>query len=154
MFDMSSLSLELKMSPGICSAGGFLGRGDILGDVLKKDDELVKSLGLTHSIIADRIEYFLKKINYPSQKGAIIDEKYLVGGIAYRGGQECPWGDVGFSMPYSNLNLFATNLALNETVKFPGGIVHLIREHHFYEGFNSPYRVDPAIITRILDITP
>lgn len=36
----------------------------------------------------------------------------------------------------------------------PGLIIHLIREHHFFEGFGSPYRVDPTELARLLELGP
>jgi hypothetical protein len=31
-------------------------------------------------------------------------------------------------------------------------IVHLIREHGFFEGRESPYRVDPGDLVRVLEL--
>jgi hypothetical protein len=144
--------LEESMRPGELSSGGFLGKDERLDDVLKADDETVKRLGLTHEKIADRIEYFIKAVGYPLPEGKLVDEKYLVGGRVFRGGQGCPWDDAGLMMPHSNVDMFVKNQELNETLSFPGGIVHLIREHHFYEGKQSPYRVDPEKAARVLDL--
>ena len=143
--------IEELMKPGKLSMGGFLGEGEKLEEVLQEDDKTVRRLGVTHEQIASRIEYFIRKMGYPKKEGIVIDGKYLVGGIAWRGGQECPWGD-SLIMPYSNMDLFIENLDLGERLYFPGGIVHLIREHHFYEGKKSPYRVDPEKAVRILNI--
>jgi len=145
--------IEALMKPGKLSWGGFLGENEKLDEVLKADDKTIKKLGVTHEQIADRIEYFIKTLNYsPSEKGKLIDGKYLVGGVSYRGGQDCPWRDAGFMMPYSSMDLFVENQELGERLNFPGGIVHLIREHQFYEGEESPYRVDPKHAVRILGI--
>ena len=143
--------LEVSMYPGRLSQGGFLGEGECLYEILEEDDETVNSLGLTHEKIADRIEYFITTVNYPTREGTTIDGKYIVRGTVYRGGQECPWGDSYF-MKYSSMDLFVKNVELDEELSFPGGIVHLIREHHFYEGKKSPYRVDPEKAVRVLDI--
>jgi hypothetical protein len=149
---MNQNYLEESMRPGQLSRGGFLGTEERLEDVLKADDETVKRLGLTHDKIADRIEYFISAVNYPEREGQLIKGKYLVGGITYRGGQECPWRDAGFMMPDSSMDMFIINQELNEELRFPGAIVHLIRKHHFYEGKGSPYRVDPEKAARVLEI--
>jgi hypothetical protein len=141
--------LEGSMRPGRLSNGGFLGKNERLDDVLKADDEAVKRLGLTHEKIADRIEYFIKAAGILISTGKVVDEKYLVGGIISKGIQPCPWND---AMPYCNLEVFVKNLETKEQLDFPGGIVHLIREHHFYEGKQSPYRVDPEKAARVLDL--
>lgn len=146
-------NIEEAMRPGKLSMRGFLGENEKLDEVLKADGETIRRLGVTHEQIADRIEYFIHTVSYsPTREGKVVDEKYLVGGTAWRGGQECPWGDAGFMMPYSSMDLFVRNQTINEDLTFPGGIVHLIREHRFYEGKESPYRVDPERAVRVLDI--
>ena len=145
-------NLEASMKPGKLSDGGFLGSDEKLDEILRADDETVNRLGLTHERIADRLAYFVNAVGYPSREGRIVDGKYLVGGETWRGGQECPWGDIGFAMPNSSVDLYVRNQEIGEQLDFPGGIVHLIREHHFYEGRQSPYRVDPEKAARVLDI--
>jgi len=149
---MNQNDLEASMKPGKLSVGGFLGADEKLNDILKADDETVKRLGLTHDKIADRIEYFVNAVGYPSREGKLVDGKYLVGGTTWRGGQECPWNDAGFMVPHSDMDVFVRNQELNEELKFPGAIVHLIKQHHFYEGKKSPYRVDPEKAARVLNI--
>ena len=141
--------LEKLMRPGISSQGGFLGSEEKLVNLLAEDESAVKNLGITHEQIAARIEYFIRAVGYPSREGKVIDSNFRVSGITYRGIQECPWKDSG---NYSNLDFVITNLRLNESLPFPGLIVHLIRMHHFYEGRKSPYRVDPELAARILVI--
>ncbi|MEK6868944.1 MAG: hypothetical protein AABX74_01835 [Nanoarchaeota archaeon] len=159
------------------SSVGFLGRDESLLNVIHEDEEAVARLGVTHDQIADRIEYFI--IQYGVEFSKIMRDigimplkeriaahkafnRYIVvdpfhlasdnsdnitGG---RGIQECPWLDgVG---DYGDKNLRFDNLRLGETLSFPGLIVHLIREHHFYEGKQSPYRVDPTSAMRVLEI--
>ena len=145
--------LEASMRPGKLSMGGFLGDAERLDEVLRADDETVRRLGLTHEQIADRIEYFIRVIGYPTKEGKVVDGKYLGGGVVYRGCQTCPWKDLGI-MPHSNLDLFVRNQDTHEELRFPGAIVHLIRNHYFYEGKQSPYRVDPEQAVRVLDVKP
>lgn len=142
--------LEESMRPGRLSVGGFLGEKEVLDQILRADDEMVRNLGLTHEQIADRIEYFIKAVHcYPIREGKLIDGIYLVSGAVYRGGQKCPWGD---RILYSNIDLSIKNNRLGEELKLPGAIVHLIKKHQFYEGKESPYRVDPAKTIRVLGI--
>ncbi len=44
------------------------------------------------------------------------------------------------------------NRRLGESVTGPGLIVHLIREHQFFEGSESPYRLEPSKAIRVLDL--
>lgn len=154
-------TVEELMRPGRLSTSGFLGPNERLEQVLTEDDRLVKTvLGTTHEVIADRIEYFVREganatpfsIDGIHFDGTHVDEIYFVRCEEWMGGQECPYGDVKTFMPYSSMDFQVTNKRLGEKLFFPGGIVHLIRNHHFYEGRESPYRVDPRRACRVLDI--
>lgn len=148
--DETMETLEESMRPGRLSVGGFLGEKEVLDQILRADDEMVRSLGFTHEQIADRIEYFIKAVHcYPTNEGKLVGGIYLVTGTVYRGSQKCPWGD---SMPHSSIDLSIRNNVLGEELRLPGAIVHLIRKHQFYEGKESLYRVDPAKTIRVLGI--
>ena len=88
------------------------------------------------------------------KEGMDIDDKYVAKYTAWRGSQVCPWRDeIGYNnFPHSSHDFEIYNKETNEELFFPGLIVHLIREHHFYEGKDSPYRVDPEKAKRVLDI--
>lgn len=79
---------------------------------------------------------------------------YLVGKLhifikQWRGFQECPWGCPANSR-LGSIDFLILNRETGESFTGPGLIVHLIREHHFFEGQQSPYRVDPAKAIRVL----
>jgi len=143
-------NLQDWMRPGKASHGGFLGKEETLEEVLKADDEAVRKLGLTHQQIADRIEYFIIAVQYPTNSGKVVDGNFNVTGISCRGWQDCPWGDR--IIQYGSMDFTVENLRTREKLSFPGLIVHLIRDHHFYEGKQSPYRVDPEKAARVLEI--
>jgi hypothetical protein len=44
------------------------------------------------------------------------------------------------------------NRRSGESVTGPGLIVHLIREHQFFEGSESPYRLEPSKAIRVLEL--
>jgi hypothetical protein len=71
-------------------------------------------------------------------------------GILYCGYQTCPWG----CDAESDLDFKVENERAGEVVKGPGLIVHLIREHHFFEGLESPYRVSPIKLVKVLELRP
>lgn len=73
-------------------------------------------------------------------------------GMRYPGYQECPWG-CG-DCPGSDLDFRIENERAGEVVEGPGLIVHLIREHQFFEGLESPYRVHPVKLVKLLELGP
>jgi len=70
----------------------------------------------------------------------------------YRGMQECPWG-CGID-PLSSYDFLILNRNRAASITGPGLIVHLIRDHHFFEGEGSPYRVDPQKLAAVLELIP
>jgi hypothetical protein len=86
----------------------------------------------------------------------VIDEGYLVEPdlqvfyIQYRGFQECPWG---CNTAEGSRDFLILNRKTGEYFTGPSLIVHLIREHHFFEGTGTSFRTDPAKAARVLGLT-
>jgi hypothetical protein len=163
------------MRPGKMSRAGFLGEDEKLEDVLKEDDSTVKNLGLTHEKIADCLKYLVRKHmqivydykskaydpkfkekdycdeNDPRHIGTEIDGKYIVWSTGWMGSQECPWDN---SRDCGSMDFQVQNKKTGEEISFPGLMMHLIKEHNFYEGKGTSYRLDPAKAVKVLEITP
>jgi hypothetical protein len=81
--------------------------------------------------------------------GFLVENKYQVLIIQYRGLQNCPW-DCVLRNTWSSFNFLLLNRETAKYITAPGLIVHLIDEHHFFEGKGSPYRVDPIRLAQVL----
>jgi hypothetical protein len=174
--------LENKMRPGRSSNGGFLGVNESLLDVITKDEHTLRKYGVTHEIISGSIEKiwntavnekqklatvgrFERETDFPqlhkpetipsftlknlpdTAKGFIVG-RFQVFIVQYRGFQICPWS----CNVFGSSDFMVLNRITGETFTAPELIVHLIREHQFFEGFLSPYRVDPERVIRTLEI--
>jgi hypothetical protein len=79
---------------------------------------------------------------------------HLVGGMlqvfftVYRGFQPCPWC---YDSTWGYFDFLILNRRSGEYITGPGLIVHLIREHQFFEGSGSPYRLEPLKAIRVLE---
>jgi hypothetical protein len=58
----------------------------------------------------------------------------------------------GYTYRYAELDFLVINRDTGDYLAGPGLIAHLIREHQFFEGPGSPYRVDPATAARVLGL--
>ena len=175
--DPAIVQLEANMRPGAFSEGGFLGHNESLEAVLASDAHALDELGLSSAALADALEEILQRARdqYPTgegslpnlyrpwsvphfsldnlpgpQEGCMIDNKYQVFTMGYRGLQECPWGCE--YERWSSFDFLILNRETGEYITGPGLIVHLIREHQFFEGKESPYRVDPTQLARVLQL--
>lgn len=84
--------------------------------------------------------------------GYLVDNKLQVFFIHSRGRQECPWEGTGTYHQWDSVEFLILNRHLGEYFIGPGLIVHLIREHQFFEGLESPYRVEPVKVARVLEL--
>jgi hypothetical protein len=176
--------LERAMRPGRCSNGGFLGLNESLEDVIAKDEQTLAKFGISYEQIASSIEriwiaattekyslpakdYLARETdfpclhkpetipsfslsNLPELNHGFIVENFQVFIVQYRGFQHCPWGCSAFG----SSDLMILNRKTGESFAAPELIIHLIRAHRFFEGFESPYRVDPKKVIRTLEISP
>jgi hypothetical protein len=160
---LTTAELEARMRPGASSEAGFLGPRESLLKVLRQDDQAVVSLGLTHKQLAEALEDVLKRgrrhqtvrIRTPSSNPQAHDGRGLeIEIVSWLGCQNCPWPTC-----FSPSGIWGANWdwvirrpGSGQQVAGPGLIVHLIKEHSFYEGLRSPYRVDPVALATILGL--
>jgi hypothetical protein len=161
---MSSLTveeLEGRMRPGVLSQHGFLGDDESLQDLLDEDARVVEELGVTYDAIADRLEALIEAAE-SSPDHTFQTPLFGTTVEVFTGFQICPWApDVhhgqctaGRGVRFGNLQWRIRNRRLDLDAAGPGLIVHLIREHHFFEGVDSRYRVDPRQIVELLELEP
>jgi hypothetical protein len=141
--------------------GGFLGVDESLEAVITADARTLSELGLTHDRLADALDRVLARARINDFEVA-VDGRFKVNEIMSFGDQECPWGvrleDALFEdqpvqpCASSSWEWEIRNTHSGREMRGPGMITHLIREHHFFEGFNSPYRVDPRQLAELLDL--
>ena len=81
--------------------------------------------------------------------GYLVEDRFQVFIAQYRGLQNCPWGCEHDR--WSSFDFLLLNRKSGKYVTGPGLIVHLIRKHRFFEGLESPYRVDPAKLIEVLE---
>ena len=86
-----------------------------------------------------------------------LNKGYLIGKfhvflMQWRGVQECPWG-CNVDPTWTSIDFMILNRESGDSFTGPGLIVHLIREHNFFEGKQTPYRVDPQKVMQVLEIS-
>jgi len=155
--DPSIEELENRMRPGVFSQGGFLGENESLPEVMARDGQTLRELGLTHEELAARLDGLLKAASSSPRRSARVGHLHVRLEV-FTGFQICPWAPnvhrgqctAGGGVDYGSMEWRIRNLETGEELRGPGLAVHLIRDHHFFEGRDSPFRVDPARLARIL----
>jgi hypothetical protein len=141
-----------SMKPGAITLYGFLGTDERnLIDILTEDDGAVKRLGLSHEHIASRMEE-LRGLGKDGLGEFIrVQPHYQVRVESVRGKLPSPFGGPGL---HQKTNTIVRNEALDLEIVYSDLHIHLIRNHGFYQGKGSQFRLDPATLARALEIEP
>lgn len=143
--------VQKRMQKGILVKDGFLGSDKRnLIDIIDEDNQVVKRLNLTNEIIANKMLEF-KEIGLKGLGDFIVHNDYFEIKVEiYRGKLPCPFGEKGI---YQKSEIIVKNNKINESIVYTDLSIHLIKEHGFYQGIGSPYRLDPEKIVRVLEIS-
>jgi hypothetical protein len=162
---MDVAKLEAWLRPDGCSDHGFLGPRENFQETMAADSRLLKQLGVCHEHVAGALEAaILRPIrcgSEPPYKLALVERTTapidIEAGGSGLGWQECPWGcdwrEIDFIYAL-NPRYILQNVRTRERIAVPGLVVHMAREHHFFEGIGTFYRADPERLVRILELQP
>ncbi|MFP4354638.1 MAG: hypothetical protein ACLFUJ_05895 [Phycisphaerae bacterium] len=138
-----------RMQPGVLCKDGFLGTDSrSLGEILQHDQSIVESLDTSHEEIAEKLDDVVKKAmacyGTPAAVGPHLEAVYLEA----MGRIPCPFGGEGLVFAKGEVEL--TQTQTGEVINFTPLSVHLIRQHGFYQGKGSRYRIDPEKVASML----
>jgi len=130
------------------SLKSFMGRDErTVEAIIAADEKTCLKLETTPEILAERMEYFTK-VSYPCFTGAVVvDGIFEVETQVFRGKLPCPFGHTGlFRKTLTTL----TNRLSGVSVQWTALNIHLLREHHFFEGKGCAYRLEPEALEKAL----
>ena len=147
-----------RMRPGRFSQGGFLGLTEKLETVMQHDAALLERFHLNYETIAARLDDLLNLCTGKIRK--VNHQHFTIEVEVLKGFQICPWATdpynsqctAGAGVKHASVTWTISNKKKKIKMTGPGLIVHLIRDHHFFEGQESPYRVDPIRLSAMLDL--
>ncbi len=143
-------AIQQQMKPGVITLEGFLGTDTRnLVDIIAKDDASVHHLNVTHEDIASRMQYFRDSGLDGLGEFINIDDHYEVRVDSVRGKLPSPFGGKGM---YEKVNTTVKNLLNNKEVTYTDLHIHFVRDHGFYEGEGSVYRIEPSLLVETLEV--
>jgi len=150
---MKQTPLEKKIldnfKPGKITKDGFLGDDKRhVHDIIQEDLRILSKLGFEVDEIADRLQYFIEE----GKKGleTKVDLADFTVQISWdRGLLPCPFGE-----PRRHHKIIATlfNKKLNKKIEYSQLNVHLIKEHGFFLGKGSKFRLEPEELMSFLNV--
>ncbi len=132
------------MRPGQLSTKGFLGKDERLLDVLAQDNAfVVDELGATHQELARHLHVLgaiaVKQAVKQPKELVYHGKKLRVKATLFRGYAMSPFEDG----TKTNCETTIENLETGQKVSYSLLVPHMIERYGFYEGKETPYRVEP-----------
>jgi hypothetical protein len=173
--------IEPRLRPHAWSDIGFMGETERLLEIYHKDKHILDDAKITFSQIADLLSLFHERGVYsntlsdsdtlpdshtlsennkaPQRKWFRVSEHILFSyrEIQTRGYQECPFViDKETDEIYEDTGLIfdLKNEKTGEYVRLNTLHIHMIKHHHFFEGYDTKYRLDPRKVIDVLEINP
>ncbi len=142
--------IQEQMRPGVITLEGFLGTDERnLIDILVEDDGTVRRNGLSHEKIASRMQYFRDKGLDGLGEFLSVDDHFAVRVDSVRGKLPSPFGGPGM---YEKVNTTVRNLKKDIEVTYTDMHIHFVRDHGFYEGKGSTFRLEPERLIETLEV--
>lgn len=150
------------MRPGVFSESGFLGPEESLTEVLTGDAQALAELQLSREELVAPLEKLIEQAEAAPPRSARLENRIEIRIEVLPGFQICPWSPephraqcaAGGGVRHASVGWHLRNLHSGDKLSGPGLIVHLIRAHGFFEGRQSPNRVDPRALAQIVELGP
>jgi hypothetical protein len=159
MTDDEVVVVEARMRPQAYSATGFLSHGESLRETAERDLRDLEDMGVSVDRFAEALEGMIERVGRRLRKGTDgwipLGEGIEARVYLWMGHQNCPFGPMSPHAAASPCALAGDDLVLRSpkgTLLVSGLLPHLIRVHHFFEGREVPYRLDPIMGARVLGL--
>jgi hypothetical protein len=144
--------IQKQMAPGVITLDGFLGPDKRkLVDIIATDEKLVHYANTTVEAIAERMQYFRDLGLRGLGEYISVEPHFEVRVDSVRGKLPSPFGGPGM---YDKVNTTVVNRELDKAITYTDLHIHLIRDHGFFQGAGSRYRLEPLDLVKILEILP
>ncbi|MFA7395767.1 MAG: hypothetical protein WCY81_02115 [Sphaerochaetaceae bacterium] len=142
--------IQQQMQPGVITLPGFLGHDKRnLIDILIEDEGTVLRADTSHQKIAERMQYFRDAGVDGLGEFITLDDTFDVRVDSVRGKLPSPFGGPGM---FDKVNTTVVNKKLDKEITFTDLHIHFVRDHGFYEGKGSPFRLEPLDLIHILQV--
>ncbi len=137
-----------NMKPGVISLHGFMGKDSrSLDAIIEHDAAELDRLGVNAIVIAIKLE----EIRDTALKGlgnfVNLGDGFLVKADSIRGKLPCPFDHPGL---FRKTVITIQDREDGSEFCYTDLGIHMIREHGFFQGKGSPFRIEPVKIAKIL----
>lgn len=140
--------IEQRMAPGAWTADGFLGDDPLGIERIDVDRAALNRLGVEPGELGELLQRMWQE--GCARFGCPLEAKegFRVQVDEAKGSLACPFGHPGtFGKGIMQVTLG------DKTLRFSPLSIHMIAEHGFFGGIGSPYRVEPADVVRLFELS-
>ena len=151
------------VNPGPISYEGFLGQNESLVDALTKANNIVTENGYTHKDLASWLSNAISAYSNANSSSGKDGKRFQMNGmdfeIKYMGtvskGQESPFQNPNVKTDEDGWDgsYFLKNITTGRQIDFTPQIPRWISKWGFYEGFDTPFNVNPQNVIDIFNKT-
>jgi hypothetical protein len=136
----SNARTKSNFQPGALTRDGFLGKDErAIQDIVREDETALVRLGANREAVADFLQSLIDQ-GKKGLEGRVVCGNWTVQIHWARGLLPCPFGEPKL---HPKITAVAFEKSSGRTLRFSQLTVHLIREHGFFEGRGSAFRVEP-----------
>ncbi|MBN1153374.1 hypothetical protein JXB12_00485 [candidate division KSB1 bacterium] len=141
--------IEKNFKLGAITKDGFMG-DDVrhVHDIIQHDAMTLEKLGISSGELAARMQFFID-LGKEAIENIVDWNEYTIQVIWSRGMLPCPFGEPRL---HHKIFIELRNNKLNKSIRYTQLNVHLIREHGFFEGKGSPFRLEPEELVEVLSL--
>lgn len=147
-----------RMMPGVLSRDGFLGTDPrAIEDILDADRAAIAALGITPGELAAALRRIFERATQALGTPARLGARLVAVHREAMGRIPCPFGSVQ-GRPFGGCGVFPKgevelrDTATGESVPLTALGIHMVGAHGFCQGRGSRYRLDPAVLARLLGV--
>ncbi len=142
--------IQKNMMPGALSAHGFIGEDSRnLADIILADLNSLQRIGITQEALADKMQAMTDTGLQGLGRPVSMDKYFEIEVEDYKGEIPCPFKD---NVKAKKRHTSVKRLDTGAMIRWTDLNIHMIREHGFFEGYGSPYRLDPAELAQFLSM--
>ena len=133
--------IQEDMQPGRLSLDGYTGQDTrSLDAIMNADQTVLRDLNTTAEAMG-KVMRRITRAGMEAQGEPVVFDGFEVEVTEYMGWIPCPFKD---NRKFGKRIANVTNLATGEHLSWTDVGVHLIKDHGFFQGIGSPFRLDPA----------
>lgn len=149
--------IEKRMFPGTFCTAGFLQLGETLKEVRENDRLYLEQVGITCDQIADILTCIINKCYRAQYLKRQDDFHYKIETVTYMGAQQCPFQNKKLDnryhgYEYGDSDHTITDKITGNSIKFNTLLIHMIKDHHFFESPLSQHRLDPKKVIEMFEL--